>query len=119
MSAPRKPSGAASPASNQLAQLIEGLPHQRRSVFLSWLEREDAKAKKPKRGPGRPRHMDEPMTDSVTVKLPPSMRAEIRAVASALGCRNEAEYLRRLHIALLKVEPSLATRRPKAKGSDA
>jgi hypothetical protein len=61
--------------------------------------------------------MDEPMTDSITLKLPPSMRAEIRAVASALGCRNEAEYLRRLHLALLKAEPSLATRRPKPKGA--
>lgn len=100
----------------ELAEMIEGLPHDRREAFLAWLTREDAKAKKPKRGPGRPRHMDEPMTDSVTIKIPTSMREEMRTVASALGCRNEAEYLRRLHTALLQVQPGLIARRPKAKG---
>lgn len=107
----------APPASDRLVQLFESLPAERRGTFLEWLEREDAKAKRPKRGPGRPRHMDEPMSDSVTVKVPPAMRQEMRDVAAALGLRNEAEYLRRLHRALLAIQPSLAKRGAKSKGA--
>lgn len=112
-----KASERAEAPTDRLVELFESLAPDRRGALLEWLEREDVKAKKPKRGPGRPRHMDEPMSDSITIKLPTSMRAEIRTVASALGCRNEAEYLRRLHRALLKVHPTLLSRGSKDSGA--
>jgi hypothetical protein len=42
----------------------------------------------------------------------------MRDAARVLGCRNEAEYLRRLHMAVLRLYPSLAGK-PKSRGARA
>lgn len=105
----RKPEPTITPAQtaalDRIGEQLDALPHERREAFVRWLEREHGKATRPRRAPGRPRLMDEPMTASVTIKVPPAMRAEIRAMADAFGCRNEAEYLRRLHQAFVRLDP--------------
>ncbi len=118
MSPPKRklPHALQAPAgtADRVAEKLDALPAERRAAFVAWLEREHTKATRPKRSPGRPRLMDEPMSDSITIKLPPAMREEIRGIAEAYGCRNEAEYLRRLHQAFVRLErprPNSAKRR--------
>ncbi len=120
MSPRRKPSapspGPEKPTMDRVAERLQALPAERQGAFLAWLEREHGKATKPVRGPGRPRLYDAPLTDSVTIKVTPTMRNEMRRMAKEHGLRNEADYLRALHEAFLAIaglgRPATTKRRP-------